>query len=142
MIRLATKEDIPELSKLWVEMIKELEPDWEPNADVWIKNCENLLDSGSYGIGIAIEDDKMVGFIDGMTYYDPASDKIIGFGKNFYVARDYRGTDIAEELMITSIVEAQKRGVETLEMQCYPDKLEYWVKHGFEGRQIISRMVI
>lgn len=142
MIRFATKEDLPEISKLWIAMVKELKSKWHPDVKNWIKITSTLLDSDMHGIVIAIEDSKIVGFLEGIIFYDPAISKNRGIGQYFYVIPKYRNTKIAESLYEEILVQALKRNTESFELFCLPEKEEYWSKRGFVKTQIIMRMEI
>lgn len=141
MIRLAKKEDLPEISKLWVDMVKELEPDWTPDHKAWVETGVLLLETGMYYIVVS-EDNGITGFLDGMAYLEPSLGKTIGVAKHFYLKPEYRGTGLMIEMYSEMVSIAKTKDVKIIELQCYPEKLDYWEGFGFKQDQYVLRKEI
>ncbi|MDA3835564.1 MAG: GNAT family N-acetyltransferase [Spirochaetales bacterium] len=142
MIRLATKEDIAKVSMLWLDMVTELKEEWESDVESWIEITKALMDVDGYYMLIAEDNDDIVGFLDGMTYYESGIGKNIGIAKHFYLKPEYRKTGLSSEMYDLMIKIAREEDANVLEIQCHPEKLKYWEGFGFKIEQYILRMVI
>ena len=142
MIRLATKDDLHEISRLWVMMVNELKKEWTPDPEGWVNISKELLGTGTHEIAISIEDNKIVGFLQGIVFYDPSISKKRSVGQYFFVLPEYRNTSVAESLYEEILVQSLKNGSDSLELFCLPDMEEYWNKRGFKKDQLLMRMVI
>ena len=138
MIRLATTEDVKEISALWEKMVLSMRPEWEPRRDIWEAMCVAMLDSGYYSILVAEKDNKIVGFVDGLVTPEPASGKIHGVGQHFFIVPEYRGM-LGGELYREIVSLALKKGAEVLEFFCFPEELTFWQRHGYQAGRIMVR---
>lgn len=139
MIRFAEKEDITAVSRLWVKMVNELSPEWTPDRQAWVELSSSLFETGLYRICIAEDRGKVVGFLDGMFFYEPAESKTIGYGKSFYILPEYRGTGISQDLYSKLVSFGAENGAEEYELYCLDGKLEYWLNRGFKKKQHVLR---
>lgn len=139
MIRVGKKEDILELAWLWKDMVNELQPEWTPDCMSWIETEYLLLDTGMYFIVLAEKEGKIVGFVDGMVYYEPGIGKNVGIAKHFYIIPEHRGTHLMGRMYAIMDELARDKGMEIIELQCGDDKLEYWESIGFKRDQYLLR---
>lgn len=137
MIRFAKKEELEAVSLLWEVMVKEKNPDADRN--LWLKMTETVFDSDMYFLMIAIEGEKIIGFIDCMDFMEPTTGKKHGVGQSFYIMPEYRDTTVAGLLWNSMFAHAQDTGVQTLELACYPDMMRFWSRRGFKTEKIIMR---
>lgn len=142
MIRLADKNDLHEISELWAMMVNELKPDWNPNKKAWIELVSSLIDIGNHEIVICIKDSRIVGFIEGLTFYDSAFGGYRSVGQYFFILPEYRDTDVSELLYAEILVQSLKNKAESIELYCLPEKEQYWNNRGFQKDQLMMRMVI
>lgn len=138
IIRFASKEDLDRIANLWGMMVKERNEDWNPDKGAWVDISSKLLDTNMYKICVAEQGD-IIGFLDGMVFYEPAESKTIGFGKSLYVLPEYRGKGVGGRLYIKMLGFGQERGVDALEMYCFPEKLSFWESRGFLKAQHVLR---
>jgi GNAT superfamily N-acetyltransferase len=77
-----------------------------------------------------------------MAYFEPGIGKTIGIAKHFYLKPGYRKSGLMSKMYYEMVSIAKHKGVEIIELQCYPNRLEYWKGFGFKEDQHILRMVI
>lgn len=142
MIRIATKEDLPEISKLWEDMVLEARPEFKPDLNKWVVLGNALFDTGLYHVVVFEEDNKIVGFIDGMMFDEPSTGEKHGVAQHFYVIPEYRKTLVSVELYEEIMYLAVKNGSEALELFCFPEMEEYWKGKGFNKERILMRRKI
>jgi GNAT superfamily N-acetyltransferase len=139
----ATAEDIEAISFLWKKMINEMQPELTPNRERWAEMTLSLINTGIYIIVIAKEktSNSIVGFIDGLTFHAPETDKIHGIGQHFYILPEFRKTWVAALLYIRIVSIAVERGAIALDLHCGPKELKFWNRHGFDtARYLMRRM--
>jgi GNAT superfamily N-acetyltransferase len=140
-IRKGIEADIHKVSRLWVEMAKELRPDDTPIPEWWRAIAINMMRfNKEYYIFVADDNGKLVGFIDGIVVSEPSTGMIQGIGRHFYVKPEYRNNGIAWKLYIEICTQAKDRGAKAFTLSCLPDKVEFWKKRGFKTSEINMRM--
>lgn len=144
MIRDANINDLPEMSGLWVSMLKETSPEVTPNADWWRQNQKEMMGNrASMGLHyypyVAIEDGKMVGFIIGILYPDPTTDQRVAFGQDFYVLPECRNNKISEALYGRLVRMGKSLNADCIEMTCFEDQMVFWMNKGYEVQKYSIR---
>jgi GNAT superfamily N-acetyltransferase len=131
--RQATEKDLVRIGELWKEMVNEMRPEWTPNAELWVGMGKSLFEQQliNYTIIIAEEAGKIVGFVDGMIFHEPSTDKKHGVGQHFYVIPKYRKTRVAAKLYEEIVSVAVLADVDILEFFCFQEDLEFWGRRGY-----------
>jgi len=130
--------DLRILSLLWVEMIREIYPQASPNVSVWREQMEKYMAFKEYRCFHALSGETFVGFVDGLMYHDPATDKKIAMGNHFYVLRAYRGA--AGLLLYRRLVALGKEhGAEAIELISYANKKCFWESKGMQNNKYYMR---
>ncbi len=124
MIRLAKKEDIPELAKIY----KDLYDNVDIGEDWTIEKATELLtywyNKQSDLFYVAIEDDKPVGaIVSGIkSWFD--GNRLVD--TEIFVSNDYQGRHIAKDLTIYHLRQAKlKYNANTMEFHTYGDETEF-----------------
>ena len=138
-IKKGTKSDIPKIASLWGKMVNELQPTWAPDLEYWEKDEKALFDTGIYYLCIANDGDDPIGFVDGYVRYEAAVGDFIGYGYNFFILPEYRKKNIAYRLFNHIFKIAKRKGVETIELQAVPERLNDYKKMGFTTAQYVMR---
>jgi len=136
MIRIATKKDLYEVSKLWIEMSKELVPEREPNVEQWIEMCSNLFDAGMYYL-VVYEVREILGFVDGMVFDEPSTGQKHATAQHYYVLPEYRKTKIASLLYNKAIEIGIEKKATAVGIYCLPEMEQFWNDKGFKKKQIV-----
>lgn len=141
MIRMATKEDVGNISLLWEKMVLSMRPGWQPSREVWEGMCIAMMDSGFYSVLVVEKDKNIVGFADGMMFPEPSTGKMHGVGQHFFILPEYRGM-LGGELYREIISLALEKGAEVLEFFCFPEELPFWNRHGYQPARIMVRRYV
>jgi GNAT superfamily N-acetyltransferase len=137
-IALATAGDLEEISGLWLSMVLELAPTYEPRRDWWLKMSENLMNSGIYHIHIAREN-HIIGFMDYFIFPEPSTGKIHAVGQHLYLRPVYRGGDTASKLYRFCIRDARKLDATVFEFCCFQNDIQKWEKKRYEPTRTMMR---
>jgi GNAT superfamily N-acetyltransferase len=142
IIRRALVTDIFELSRLWAGMVKESEPDMTPNLDMWRNYVVGLMNYQGYFMFVAEVDNELIGFIDYAMQPEPGKGFWIAMINFFYVLPDFRDTEVSGKLWKAATESAKGNNAKEFSSICFPDRLEFWKKHGFEKQFFGIRKVI
>jgi len=138
MIREATPVDIPAISALWEQMVREMRPGWTPRRDIWEEMCRTLMDQPFYTVLVA-EGNGIVGFADGMIFIEPSTGQVHGVGQHFYVIPEQRGF-VGGILYREIVSRALAGGAKVLEFFCFPEELSLWGRHGYQPARAMVRL--
>lgn len=116
------------------------------NLYTFCDNCLNekieqlvqlLLKKGSYYL-IAIEDDKLMGWILLGASKDQFTDKMNGFIYELYVIEEFRGKGISKQLMRTAINHLRQAGYSEVRLSAYAKNqaIKLYEKMGFNIRTV------
>jgi GNAT superfamily N-acetyltransferase len=72
---------------------------------------------------------KIVGFIDGIIYPEPATGKVHGVGQCFYVMPEYRKTNVGVRLYRAILKIAKEYKVSIIEFTTF--NKDFWLKKGY-----------
>ncbi|MCK5608532.1 GNAT family N-acetyltransferase [Candidatus Pacearchaeota archaeon] len=144
IIRDATIEDLPEMSGLWVSMLKETNPEVAPNAEWWKQSQKEMMENRDnmgvhYYPYVAIVNDRMVGFIIGILYSDATASQSVALGQDFYVLPEWRNTSISEGLYGKLVRMGKSLNADCIEMTCFKDQLEFWGNSGYSVQKYCIR---
>ena len=129
-IRLAENKDIEEVGKLWIKMVKELNPEHTPNIDWWHRLTGELLKTeDTYYLTVAEKDNTIIGFLDALKFYNPTTGKLHGIGQSFYVLPEHRNAKISVKIYKFVLNIAKEQHIEILEL-ITPLK-DFWKKKGY-----------
>ncbi|MCD6376503.1 MAG: GNAT family N-acetyltransferase [Caldisericaceae bacterium] len=142
IIRSGKQEDIPEIVELWMQMINEIHPDWIPDFNSQQALIQNFFKLNIYHVVIAETENRLVGFINGLVYYEPAMSKTIGLAQYFYIVPEYRKSNIALRLIKRLLKIAKEKGVQVIELQAMPGVKKSYQKIGFRTEQYVMRKVV
>lgn len=119
------------MSRLWVDMVKELHPDYKPNMDWWkAAELQQMRYNREYVCFVAEQDNKIVGFVDFVLILEPSTNTIIAVGKQMYVRPESRKTRVGWELHKMYPKVARSRGA--MEMMFETTNPAMWAKHGYK----------
>jgi organic radical activating enzyme/GNAT superfamily N-acetyltransferase len=94
-IRRASVCDLEEVSKLWLEMAVEENPEASPDRNIWALKADEFIKCSNNHLYIAEVCGEIVGFVQGFWDYCPIKkDKYI-VGLHFYVRPEYRKGEVA-----------------------------------------------
>lgn len=96
-----------------------------------------LLEKGSYYL-IAVEDDKLMGWIHIGTSQDQFTDKISGFIYELFVLEEFRGNGISKHLMRTAIDHLRQDGYAEVRLSAFAENqaIKLYQKMGFNIRTV------
>ncbi|MBM7601048.1 ribosomal protein S18 acetylase RimI-like enzyme [Virgibacillus halotolerans] len=96
-----------------------------------------LLEKGSYYL-IAVEDDKLMGWILIGTSKDQFTDKISGFIYELFVLEEFRGNGISKHLMSTAIDHLRQDGYAEVRLSAFAENqaIKLYQKMGFNIRTV------
>jgi GNAT superfamily N-acetyltransferase len=138
-IRLATANDIEELSKLWLKMVGELDPTLTPNVDWWKQYAYTLMKSGRYFVYMAEDDNGAIGFVDYFIFPEPSTSKVHSVGQHFYVLPEHRGNAVSGRLYKSMVKDSKRLGADSLELCCFENQRSFWEKKGFTHKRNMMR---
>lgn len=142
IIRRALVTDVFELSRLWDGMAREADPAMTPNLEMWRNYVVGLMRYEGYFMFVAEEANHLVGFIDYTMQPEPGKGIWIAVINYFYVLPEFRKADVSGQLWKAAIESARKNNAKEFSSICFPDKLEFWERHGFEHQFYGIRKVI
>lgn len=134
-----TVEDLHAVADLWTGMVKEKEPDANPDPDVWVEYNKLSMASGSYLLVVAKQEGRLIGFADGYAMLDPVSNKVKGSAQHLLVLPEYRGGTVGGRLIRQLVQRAASLGSTVLELQCSLDKVSTWERRGFTHEYAVMR---
>ena len=143
VIRAGLQSDILKVSRLWVELVKELGPELTPNVEWWREHAEIYMRSGVYFVFVAEEGGRPVGFIDYFLFKEPATSKVHAVGQHFYVLPEYRKSKVSGQLWRKAMTHGKKNGAQIYELYCFEKELPFWKRHSFlPKRNLVRREII
>lgn len=142
IIREGTEPDIIKISRLWLDMVKEMKPEYEPNVEWWRKIALQHLRSGIYYFYVADDGGKIVGFIDFFMYPEPSTGKKHCVGQHFFLKPEYRGKTTGRELYERSLSKGKKLGAKIIELFCFENERAMWKRKGFKSLRTLMRMEV
>ncbi len=131
IIRRAMVTDLFEASRLWQSMLWESDPDMKPNLPMWREYVVGLMKYPGYFMFVAEEADHLVGVVDYAMQPEPGKGIWLATVNYFYVHPNYR-KEVSGQLWQTVIKSAKDSGAKEFSAICFPDKLGFWERHGFE----------
>jgi len=142
IIRRGLVTDIFALSRLWALFAKESDPTLTPDLQMWRDYVVSLMQYNGYFMFVSELDNEIVGFIDYAMQPEPGYGIWIAKINYFYVLPELRDTDLSGKLWKTAIESARENKAKEFSSICFPGRLEFWKKHGFEKQFIgIRRMI-
>lgn len=130
-IRRASADDIDAVSKLWLSMVNEFEPQNIPNRGWWIDRQAGLYNSGIYYQFIAEEEIGIIGMVDFLIIPEPSDGKIHAIGQQLYVLPGFRKTSIAGRLWKAAYKQARELA-QVMDTTAYAETKPFWEKRGFK----------
>ena len=131
IIRQGMVTDIFELSRLWLQMVKELCPQFAPNVSWWRELAQKCFQGGNYFVLVAEIDNKIIGFIDWFMYPEPSTGKIHAVGQHFFVIPEERKKSISGTLYKKMMNISKKQGAQITELFCFDKEINFWKNHKF-----------
>ena len=142
LIRQGNEGDIVKASRLWLEMVEEMRPDFTPNVEWWRKIARESMRSGAYFLLVADDGGKINGFLDWFLFPEPSTGQIHMVGQHLYLKPEFRGTGIGREMYETALEFGKTRGIKTFELFCFDAEQPYWEKRGFAPLRTLMRKEI
>ena len=141
-IREGNEGDIVKVSRLWVEMVREMRPDFTPNVEWWRKIARESMRQGPYAMLVADSGGKIVGFLDWFVFPEPSTGKIHMVGQHLFLLPEYRTTGIGRTLYERAIEFGKSKGITTFELFCFDNEKLHWEKRGFSALRTLMRKEI
>lgn len=141
-IRIALEPDVIKASRLWLEMIAEMCPQFTPNVEWWRRIALNSMRIGTYFMLVADDGGKIVGFLDWFTFPEPSTGKIHAIGQHLYLKPEYREKGIGRELYEKALKTVIEGGIHTIDMFCFDREKPLWEKKGFKPLRSLLRKEI
>lgn len=142
LIRQANEGDILKVGRLWLEMVKEMRPDFTPNVEWWRKIAADAMRNGSYSMLVVDDGGKIVGFLDWFLFPEPSTGQVHMVGQHLYLKPELRGSGVGRELYEKTMEIGVARGVKTFELFCFGNEQPYWEKRGFAPLRTLMRKEI
>jgi GNAT superfamily N-acetyltransferase len=142
LIRQANEGDLLKASRLWLEMVQEMRPDFTPNVEWWRKIARESMRRGNYSMLVVDDGGKLVGFLDWFLFPEPSTGRIHMVGQHLFLKSELRGTGIGRELYEKTMEIGTARGVKTFELFCFDAEQSYWEKRGFAPLRTLMRKEI
>ena len=137
-IRKAIEADIKKVSWLWMDMCKELHPDYTPNMEWWRIVTVNLMrNHKEYTMFVSVnEKGQIVGFIDYIVDVEASRGQLIANGRHFYIKPEYRntGADLIWKKMLENL---QLRKVQLIIAPCAMGQEAFWSDRGFTQSSMV-----
>ena len=131
--------DFHEVSKLWLKMVNEIDPDFTPNIDWWKADTLNSFKNPGYVMIVTEDEGEIIAFTDGYIYPEPAQGKIVLFSRHSYVEPPYRHTPIIKMMYQLITDYARSKGAQALMFGCNDVTKPLWESKGY--RQLEYTMV-
>lgn len=140
-IRNSKEEELDQIAVLWGTLMKELEPKAVPDVEFYMKSRAALMKQPHWLMLSAVlpEDGEVIGFVEGLVYYDAVFSKNIGSVSCVYVLPEYRKTLVSKALYKTLYQIADQAGVTTVEIVCSESEQFKWKKKGFNHPRVVLR---
>jgi GNAT superfamily N-acetyltransferase len=139
IIRFGTENDILKTSRLWLQMVNELAPEYTPKVEWWRKIALHNLKNSSYEFLVAESGGKLSGFIDWFKYPEPATGKLHAVYQHFFVLPEHRKSTLAGKLWRISFEITKKHGCMIREGFCFEKEITFWKRHGFNPTRVLMR---
>ena len=141
-VREAIVSEVEDIVDLWLKMGTELHPEATPDKDAWVRLIQGLYKSGKYRIVVAEEAGRLIGFVDGLVYYEPSTGQETGISQFIYVLPEYRMTDVAPRLYDLIVKIVNGAGAMVIQTTCDARTKGMWERKGFVvERFIMSKKV-
>jgi hypothetical protein len=125
-IRLGATGDIHKVGRLWVDMIREIFPDRNPDITAWKSSTSSLFGMKNYQMWIVEDAGKILGFTDYIIQYDQTMSKLILNSFQTYVCPEHRKTG-ATKLLWTELVKVAKTNkCDKVLFSTSPNLQKYW----------------
>jgi hypothetical protein len=133
-VREGVEADIVEVSRLWLDMAKELYPGNTPNVEWWKLLTWHLmrLPGVVYCLLVAVDGGEIIGFGDFTIGADPLTSKILATGRNLYVCPTYRDGSAVSALFKLMDEIFTKRGVQVVQVFCEKHMENFYKRKGYE----------
>lgn len=142
IVRAGNESDIVKASRLWLEMVKEMRPEWTPNVEWWRKIAVGSMRSGTYFVVVADEGGKLVGFLDWFIFDEPSTGKTHAVGQHLFLRPELRGSGIGRNLYDKAMEAVKDMGINTVELFCFENEKPMWEKRGFAPVRSLLRKEI
>jgi GNAT superfamily N-acetyltransferase len=139
IIREALEVDIIKASRLWLEMIAEMRPDFTPNVAWWRKIAATSMRSGDYFMIVADDGGRVVGFLDWFIFPEPSTGKIHAIGQHMFLKPELRGSGVGRKLYEIALDKVTNRGITTIDLFCFDNEKQMWEKRGFVPLRTLLR---
>lgn len=124
-------------------MVKEMRPEYEPNAGLWREYCVNFMRRGKYFVFVAEDRGRVIGFIDYFLFKEPSTDKIHCVGQHFYMIPEFRKGKTAWWLYKVATDTAKMLGAQVIELHCFEEELPKWKRKGYKiARYLVRQEVV
>lgn len=138
-IRQANEGDITKAGRLWLEMVREMRPDFTPNVEWWRKIARESMRQGSYALLVADDGGKIVGFLDWFLFPEPSTGKIHMVGQHLFLLPEYRNSGVGRDLYERALDHGKSKGITTFELFCFDNEKPHWEKRGFSPLRTLMR---
>jgi GNAT superfamily N-acetyltransferase len=144
IVRRGNITDVFELSRLWCNMVLEQDKTATPDLEMWRGYIANLMKSPAYFMFVAEHENRLVGMIDYCMIPEPGRGKDYwkAVGTFFYILPEFRGGEAVRLLWAEHEKSARENNAKELVSMCFPEKLDYWEKHGFSAELLAIRRIL
>jgi GNAT superfamily N-acetyltransferase len=140
VIRQATEADIVKASRLWLDMLAEMAPQFDtPNVKWWREIATTSMRQGTYFMLVADEGGKIVGFLDWFLFPEPSTGQVHAVGQHLFLEDAYRGVGFGRELYERALAWAKKHEIKSIDMFCFDNEKPMWLRRGFTPLRTLLR---
>ena len=123
-IRHATPQDGKRLKALWMDMCFELAPTVNPNPEWWQATFMRNLSQANVRTLVAVEQGKLVGFLQYMFFVEPGDGKKHVHGTHLYMRPEHRGKKQGFKMVAEGIRDAKQNKAQVIELMANPAQVK------------------
>jgi GNAT superfamily N-acetyltransferase len=133
-IRPAVKNDLPEVGKLWLSLVKETYPDEKPSFEMMIQDTLFMMNTHpGYSMFVAEDGGEIVGFVDAVYSNDPVIGKLCGRARGLYVKPRYRSSLVGLELFKVQEAWGKQQGAKAAKGNCVASMVKIYESFGYKA---------
>ena len=133
-IRPAVKNDLPEVGKLWLELVKETYPNETPSFEMMIQDTLFMMNTHpGYSMFVAEDGGEIIGFVDAVYSNDAVLGKLCGRARHLYVKPQYRPKLVGLKLFKVQEDWGIQHGAKAAKGNCIDSMVNIYKSFGYKA---------